>query len=564
MKVLFIARHFTYFRNYESVIASLAERGHQIHLAAEKDEYLGGGALVERLVDAHPGAVSYGWIPNREDRWAAFATKLRMTLDYLRYLEPAYASTPRLRVRAAERVPRAGLWLVKLAGGRMAMGRQFLRAVLEACERAMPGDPQIDAYLAEQRPDVLLLTPLIGVVVSPQLDYLASARALGVPTALCVWSWDHLSSKAILRDAPDRIFVWNETQRTEAVTMHRVPADRIVVTGAQCFDQWFGRRPSTDRAAFCAAASLPDRPFVLYVCSALFQGTVHEARFVRDWIRQLRASALAPIASMPILVRPHPARMKEWEDVDLSSEKDVAVWGRNPVDPEAKDGYFDSLHHSEAVIGLNTSAFLEAAIVGRPVFATLLPEHYENQEGTIHFHYLTSVGGGLLHVSRTVEEQLAAINRSLVAGERDSERSGRFVDAFIRPRGRRAAATPVFVEHVEQMGTLRPARARESAATRLLRSALVPLATLVNAERAEPFVLSAHERAIVERDRAHRARVADAWRTKDAQKAAEQQQKDARLAERQRAKAERAAEWHRTKTVNRLKPQRKKPTGIAL
>src|SRR5207244_13308909 len=56
--------------------------------------------------------------------------------------------------------------------------------------------------LREQNPDVVLLTPLIGVVESPQLDYLQSAKAIGIPTALCVWSWDHLSSKAIVRSVP--------------------------------------------------------------------------------------------------------------------------------------------------------------------------------------------------------------------------------------------------------------------------------------------------------------------------------------------------------------------------
>ena len=44
-------------------------------------------------------------------------TKLRMTLDYLRYLEPAYASTPRLRARAKERVPRVRA-VAACAGGR--------------------------------------------------------------------------------------------------------------------------------------------------------------------------------------------------------------------------------------------------------------------------------------------------------------------------------------------------------------------------------------------------------------------------------------------------------------
>ena len=121
--------------------------------------------------------------------------------------------------------------------------------MLQACERAIPRSAAIDAFLREQQPDVVLFTPLIGVVASPQLDCLQSARALGYPTALCVWSWDHLSSKAILRTVPDRVFVWNDTQREEAVTLHGVPPERVVVTGAQCFDQWFDRRPSLDRDA---------------------------------------------------------------------------------------------------------------------------------------------------------------------------------------------------------------------------------------------------------------------------------------------------------------------------
>ncbi|HEY5616582.1 MAG TPA: hypothetical protein VIK60_01480 [Vicinamibacterales bacterium] len=562
MKLLFIARHFTYFRNYESVIAALAARGHRIHLAAERDEYLGGRALVERLA-ADYSAVSFGWIPDREDLWASFVTKLRMTLDYLRYLEPAYSSTPRLRARAKERVPRLGLWLVAATGAHTNIGRRLLRSALHICERAVPRSRRIDAYLSNQRPDLVLFTPLIGVVVSPQLDHLQSAKALGLPTALCVWSWDHLSSKAILRNVPDRVFVWNETQRHEAMTMHRVAAERVVVTGAQCFDQWFDRQPSLDRTTFCANIGLSDRPYLLYVCSALFQGSVNEAQFVRRWIRELRTSGLEPLASTAVLVRPHPARIKEWANVDLSPEPDVVVWGRNPIDPDAKAGYFHSLYYSVAVVGLNTSAFLEGAIVGRPAFATLLPEHHENQEGTIHFHYLTKVGGGLLHASGTLAEHFERLNAFLAGADRDCSRSRRFVEAFIRPHGIGVAATPVFVREVEKLGTLATQPARDPVGAGALRAVLAPVAALARLEAAAPLVSSAHERALAARDRAHRERVTDAWRVKHALKTAEQRQKDMRLARRQRHKAQRAAEWRRTKTMHKLKQRIKKRIGLA-
>ena len=552
--ILFIARHFAYFRNYESVIDALAARGHRIHLAAEREEELGGRDLVERLAAAHPG-ISIGWVPIRDDRWSVFVTGLRFTIDYVRYLEPAYDHTPKLRARARERVPRAGLWLLAAAGATTRLGRRVVSAALRACERAVPRSRTIDGFVAEQKPDVVLLTPLIGVVASPQLDCLHSAKALGYPTALCVWSWDHLSSKAIVRDVPDRIFVWNDTQREEASALHGVPADRLVVTGAQCFDQWFDRRPSLDRAAFCRLVGLrDDRPFLLYVCSSLFRGTVNEAQFVQRWVRALRGSGIEPLASTPILVRPHPARRKEWSDVDLSTERDVVVWGSSPVTPDAKNGYFDSLHHSVAVVGLNTSAFLEAAIAGRPVFATLLPEHYENQEGTIHFHYLMRVGGGLLHTARTMGEHVVQVNAAVANGERECARSRRFVEAFIRPHGLDRAATPVFADAVEALASSAAARVRRTPpGARLLRLLLWPLAAVSRTRAAGWLVASERERAIAARHESRRARAEQLKSDKAARKQAQRREKAARAAARRQHKAQRVDEWRRSKRTRQWK-----------
>ena len=60
--------------------------------------------------------------------------------------------------------------------------------------------------------------------------------------------------------------------------------------------------------------------------------------------------------------------------MNLSAHANVAVWGSSPVDAAGRDDYFDSLWHSTAVVGLNTSAFIEAGIVGRPVLTILLPK----------------------------------------------------------------------------------------------------------------------------------------------------------------------------------------------
>ena len=86
VRVLFIARHFTYFRNFESVIAALAGRGHHVHLAADREEALGGRELVDRLAAVHPGQVTVGFTPILHwGRYRRLAGALRLGLDYLRY-----------------------------------------------------------------------------------------------------------------------------------------------------------------------------------------------------------------------------------------------------------------------------------------------------------------------------------------------------------------------------------------------------------------------------------------------------------------------------------------------
>ena len=90
----------------------------------------------------------------------------------------------------------------------------------------------------------MLVTPLV-TDCSPQVDVVKSAQRIGVPAALCVASWDHLTTKGLIRVEPDLIAIWNEEQRAEAIEYHGASAERLLVTGAQPFDKWFERRPTS-------------------------------------------------------------------------------------------------------------------------------------------------------------------------------------------------------------------------------------------------------------------------------------------------------------------------------
>jgi FkbM family methyltransferase len=251
----------------------------------------------------------------------------------------------------------------------------------------------------------------------------------------------------------DLVTVWNEAMKREAIELHGVSARRVVVTGAAAFDHWFDWRPSATREAFCARVGLPpDRPYVLYLCSSSFVAP-EEVPFVRRWVEQIRASSLPSVRDAGILVRPHPQNADQWQDVDLSAAG-VAIWpraGAAPVDASTRSEYFDSMYYSSAVVGVNTTAEIESAILRRPVHTVLAPEFRESQEGTLHFGHLQNVNGGVLHVAGDFQEHLAQLDASIRAPEAARDRCRKFVEAFVRPYGLGDPATPRLVDALEAL-----------------------------------------------------------------------------------------------------------------
>jgi hypothetical protein len=542
MKVVFTALHFANYRNFESVIRALAARGHSVHLLADEPETFGGQALVERLASEY-AAITFALTPSpAEEPWFRFAQKVRFALDYVRFLDPRYVEAEKLRVRNIERTPRIVRWVTSGIGG-VLIGHRATAALLKAIERHLPRSRAITRALEEQQPDVVLLTSLT-FSRSFGMEQMKAARALGIPTAACIMSWDHLSSKALVHIQPDATIVWNDVQKREAIEMHGVPESRVVVTGAQCYDQWFDKRPGRSREQFCRAVGLdPQRPFVLYVCSAMSPvPDPVEPVFIKEWIHALRSSSDPVLRTAGVLVRPHPERGREWAGVSLDGLENVAVNGRNPIDADAKADYFDSLYYSSAVIGLCTTAFLEAAIIGRPVLTMQLPEYRMHQDGMLHFRYLLNVEGGLLHTAPDVRSHLTQLAEVMKSDGSREERNRRFLTAFVRPNGLDLSATPTFVEAVEALGRGGrhvPADPAFAAAPLVLRAAI----RMSNTAVGRWLLMDAIDMARENSERANRATKEEILGARAAYREREQREREAIIGATRKERA--AKEWRK-------------------
>jgi hypothetical protein len=458
MRILVHVDLLTMLRHFDGVFVTLAGRGHSVTIASPERGEVPPPESLRR-----DDRITFVAAPGRRgDRWAESVHELRLLRDYLRYLEPRFKRASKLRTRALRkmlavmtdeerthlvaRCPQCQERLVDedvygmIRGSRA--GQAKLARLMSLVEDTVPSDPTIEEFLKAHEPDVVIATPLIKFG-SYQADIVKSAKALSIPVVFPVFSWDNLSNKGLIHVHPDYVLVWNERQRTEAVEMHGVPADRVVVTGAPRFDTFFGMTPQTSRAEFCDQHGFdPAKPIVTYLCSSEFVAG-RETEFVERWLAEISAEPSLELSN--VLIRPHPRQHGQWKKFDARRARTAVSL---PQSIQSDRTLFDSLHHSAAAVGLNTSAELEAGIAGRPVLTILAPEFAEGQQGTLHFEYLLKERGGFVEVAPDFETHRQQLARA-VEGNYDASGIRRFIEEFLRPRGIDRPVVPIMADAIE-------------------------------------------------------------------------------------------------------------------
>lgn len=311
--------------------------------------------------------------------------------------------------------------------------------------------------------------------------------------------------------------------------MHGVPAERVVVTGAQNLDRWFGRAPSRTRDEFMRAAGLHDaRPYAMWICSALLPSSPPEPQVVLRWAAALRQSADPVVRDVPILIRPHPARMDEWDGVDWRRVGNITMFGTVPVDEQSRNDFFDSMYYAGAVVGITTTAFLDAAVVGRPVMSFHDPDLTFEHEDSLHFQYLLEAEGGLLTMAGSLEEHTRQLS-AMLAGPPPGvlERQSHFVHKFVRPRGMDVTATAAVVAALEGLKSAGSPHPRASTFGRL---ALRVVSAMERHPRWRMLVLDEREAETATRQNEKAQRRAEAL----ARKARQREEKARRREEKER------------------------------
>jgi hypothetical protein len=456
MKILFFTWRWA-LRRFEETSIELARMGHDVVIVQRRDDR----RALPKILSGFPGITRAVYDDESDPALIQSIRLLRHMRDYAWYLSEEQAVGSFNRRRALDSLMQSA------TGGRggdpgwpdpvvsLAPEEQVtLSDTLADIDRRIPPDPGVVEFIRRHEPDLVLVSPLVHQRFH-QNEVVKAAQSLGLPTGFLVYSWDNLSNKGRVHVRPDRVYVWNELQRREAIELHDFDPEAVVVTGAARWDEFFTMEPSLTRERFCDKHGFePEEPIVVYLGST---GGVcpNEPEVLESWIETVR-SADEPLGRANILFRRHPGRKyaPKWAGWVPRFER-VST---SPNPHQADQGLYDELYHAAAVVGLNTSAQIEAAIVGRPVYTFSAGTLAPGQGGSRHFYYLLKEHGGIVSYAETAEEHVRQLQQGL-AGDFDREAIRQFCVDFVRPRGLERPVSPILAGEIEQLAALELAAA---------------------------------------------------------------------------------------------------------
>lgn len=245
-------------------------------------------------------------------------------------------------------------------------------------------DPLIIEDLKTLKPDLVIGSPLTVWEGHLDIEFVKAAKFAGIPTAAIIMTWDNCVNKTRLYPIPDIVFAWNEYHKRDLIVYHRVPEDKIVLMGAYMFEKWMYPPKPTPYAEFCQKWGLnSEKPIVTYIGSTKsITGQKHED--LRQSIREVR-DGLDP--NIQLIVRPHPNNCDSLDDWEMPG---VWIIPRKTISAAAGgfDLAYNTYFHSEYVTSINSSAVIEAMIIGKEVRLIYKEKYKEKQIDTLHFRYL--------------------------------------------------------------------------------------------------------------------------------------------------------------------------------
>jgi hypothetical protein len=283
---------------------------------------------------------------------------------------------------------------------------------------------------------VLLVGSSPGLIFS-EIPILRTAVRRRVRTIIVDPSWDNFTNKLTPVRCADRLVVWNDIMKQQAVELHGYTPDQVRVSGPPHWDRYFRPGPVLSRDAFFARIGAdPSRRLVTLMTTGrtLYD---HFPRVVRILMSAIDSGRWG---GAQLLVRLHPRddldRYDEFRGtphliVEKPFKKTVKSGDGLEVDitSENQQHLADTLRLSDVVVTVASTIAIEASIFDTPVvdvsFDGETPVEFAKSARRYYrfTHYANITRQGAAPVAETPEALLEQVGRYLA--DRSLDREGR-------------------------------------------------------------------------------------------------------------------------------------------
>ena len=185
----------------------------------------------------------------------------------------------------------------------------------------------ISKILKEKKIDLVIHpTVLEGLFV---YDLINIGKNLGISTFYLMNSWDNPSTKALMGDPPDKLFVWGEQTKNHAIEYLRIPEKNIVISGAAQMQTYKSNLTEKNKYRSLIKVS-SEIKLICYAGSSRGLNETKQLLIIDDYLQKNK------LKNIKVLYKPHP-----WKD--FSNEDEINFYNYNfkniIMDPYSEKNY---------------------------------------------------------------------------------------------------------------------------------------------------------------------------------------------------------------------------------
>lgn len=297
------------------------------------------------------------------------------------------------------------------------------------------------------KPEAVLLAHLFDDGEAALLSEAKRRKILGVGL---INSWDKLTARCMLRTLPDKLLVYNNVVKEEAIKYADLTESDIIAVGVPHYDQYFTGKPRTKEEFYQRVNIDPQKRIILY-------SPVGKYFSDSDWdiIDLLKSYVDHELKSynVELLVRFQPndfvdeneIKNRSWLRYDLPgirfSRKRGVDWD---MSFNELDHLFDTLYYCSVLVCYAASISVDAAVLDRPVINVnfeLKSKQKMSQTPTYFYqmdHYRRALATGGIHLVNSKSELIEWLKKYLDQPGLDAEGRSRLVDQQCEKKDGRA------------------------------------------------------------------------------------------------------------------------------